>query len=225
MDKKKSLKKTLRIFIVEDHPIFRKGLIQLLNNEHDMEVCGEAEDDIEGLEGIKKEKPDFVIVDISLKESSGIELIKNIKLYFPDLPVLALSMHDENIYAERVLRAGAKGYLMKQEAPEIIIDAIGQIIHGKIYISENMSARMLHRIADGQNPSESSPVNLLSDRELEVYRLIGKGSSTREIAQQLHISIKTVENHKAHIKEKLTINNSIELIQQATLWIKSEGEV
>jgi len=214
--------KKIRIYIVEDHPIFRKGLAQLLSSEAGMEICGEAEGHLAGLDGIREKKPDFVIVDISLKNSSGIELIKDLKRSVPQLPVLALSMHDENIYAERVLRAGAKGYLMKQEAPETIVMAIRQILGGKIFVSESVASRMLSIFAEGRGTLKSTPVDLLSDREIEVFRLIGEGGGTRQIAEKLHVSVKTVENHKAHIKEKLNITGAIELIQQATLWVQND---
>jgi DNA-binding NarL/FixJ family response regulator len=216
----KKLKKDVTILIVEDHPIFRKGLVQLINNEEHLDVLGEEEDYLDGLAAVKKLKPDFVIVDISLKNSSGIDLIKDIKLYFPDLSVLALSLHDETIYAERVLKAGAMGYLMKQEAPEVVLKAIYQILEGNVFISDAMSSRILRKFVDGKDKAEESPVDRLTDRELEVYQLIGQGFSTREIADKLYISIKTVENHRAHIKEKLNLKNSIELIQQATLWVQ-----
>jgi DNA-binding NarL/FixJ family response regulator len=213
----------VRIFIVEDHPIFRKGLIQLISAENDFDVCGEAEEYIEAMAKIKKVKPDFLIVDISLKNSSGIELIKDVKALFHDILILALSMHDENIYAERVLRSGARGYLMKQEAPETVISAVRQILSGRVYVSENIASRMLNQIADGKKEGGGSPVDTLTDRELEVFKMIGEGFSTRQIADRLHISIKTVENHRAHIKEKMNLDNAIELIQRATLWVQ-KGE-
>ncbi|MBN1532244.1 MAG: response regulator transcription factor [Spirochaetes bacterium] len=212
--------KKLRIYLVEDHPIFRQGLAQLLNSEAGMEICGEADSHLRGLQGIRETTPDFVIVDIALKDSSGVELIKDIKTYFPQMPILALSMHDENIYAERVLRAGARGYLMKQEAPETIVRAIRQILEGKVFVSDSMASRMLEVFAEGRKNIKGSPVDLLSDRELEVFRMIGEGSSTRQIAEKLHVSVKTVENHRAHIKEKLNLQSAIELIQHATLWIQ-----
>ena len=210
----------IMVFIVEDHPIFRRGLSQVISSEEGFCVCGEAEDYLNGLDSIKKLKPDIIIVDINLRNSSGIDLIKDIKLFCPDIKILALSMHDENIYAERVLRAGAKGYLMKQEAPETILKAIRLIMEGKIYLSENMSSRMLRKLIDGQSNLETAPVDFLTDRELEIFKMIGHGFSTREISQKLHVSVKTIENHRAHIKEKLDLNNSIELIQQATLWVQ-----
>ncbi len=208
------------VFIVEDHPIFRKGLAQLIESESGLKVCGESEDHLDALNRIKKVKPDLVIVDLSLKDSSGMELIKDLKLYMPDIRILTISMHDENIYAERVLRSGAKGYLMKQEAPETIITAIRQVMSGRVYVSENIQLQMLNKFVDGKDSHQNSPLDLLSDRELEVFELIGNGFSTRQISDKLHISIKTVENHRAHIKEKLNISNSIELIRQATLWVQ-----
>jgi len=215
--------KKIRIYIIEDHPIFRHGLIQLLNAEAGIDVCGESDNHLSGLRGVRDQKPDFVVVDISLKDSSGIELIKDIRDYFPKMPILALSMHDENIYAERVLRAGARGYLMKQEAPEIIIRAIRQIMEGKVFVSDQMAAKMLSVFAEGRTNIKGSPVDILSDRELEVFRMIGEGSSTRQIAEKLHVSIKTVENHRAHIKDKLNLQGSIELIQHATLWVQGDS--
>ncbi len=215
---KKTLKDIINVVLVEDHPIFRKGLAELINSELDMNVVGEASDHLSGLDGIKKTEPHIAIVDISLKDSSGIELVKDLKIYLPDLLILVLSMHDENIYAERILRAGAKGYLMKQEAPETVVSAIRQMLSGKVFVSENISSKMLNRMLEGNK--SSSTIDALSDRELEVFKLIGNGNSTRDIAAMLHISIKTVENHRAHIKEKLDIANSIELLQRATLWVK-----
>ncbi len=210
----------IKVFIVEDHPIFRSGLAQLIENESGMGVCGESEEHLDALNRIKKIKPDLVIVDLSLKDSSGMELIKDLKLYMPDVKILTISMHDENIYAERVLRSGAKGYIMKQEAPETIITAIRQVMNGRVYVSENIQLQMLNKFVDGKDSHQSSPLDLLSDRELEVFELIGNGFSTRQISDKLHISIKTVENHRAHIKDKLNISNSIELIRQATIWVQ-----
>jgi DNA-binding NarL/FixJ family response regulator len=223
-DNKKSLGKKIRIYLVDDHPIFRRGLAYLINSEADLEVCGEAEDYLEGLNGIKKENPDLAIIDISLKSSSGMELIRDVRIYCPGVHILALSMHDENIYAERVLRTGAMGYLMKQEAPETIISALRRILGGRAYVSENISSKMINRMVDGGPGSKGSPVDVLSDRELEVFRMVGSGMSTKAISEKLNVSIKTVENHRAHIKEKLDLKNSIELIQQATLWVQGENK-
>ncbi len=215
--------KKLKIYIVEDHPIFRQGLAQLLSAEAGMEICGESDSHLEGLRGIRSSLPDIVIVDIALKDGSGIELIKDIRSYLPQTPVLALSMHDENIYAERVLRAGGRGYLMKQEAPETIVKAIRQIMEGKVFVSDSMASKMLEVFAEGRKNIKGSPVDLLSDRELEVFRMIGEGIGTRQISEKLHVSVKTVENHRAHIKEKLNLQSAIELIQHATLWIQGNS--
>ncbi len=209
-----------RIILVEDHPIFRKGLAQLINNDRLMEVVGEAEDSLEALRIVKEQKPDMVIVDITLKDRNGIELIKDIRLRFPDMLIIVLSMHDEKIYAERALRAGARGYIMKQEAPETILSAINHVLNDNIYVSNEIATRIFSMFFDGKSKEESSPIDLLTDRELEVFQLIGQGFGTREIAGKLHISVKTVENHRAHIKEKLNLKSAIELVQQATLWLQ-----
>ncbi len=219
----KKIMNRIKIFLVEDHPIFRKGLAEILNSQKNMLVCGEAEDAIQALDGIKETKPDFIIVDVSLKDSSGIELIKDIRLRHPNVLILTLSMHDETIYAERALRSGAKGYLMKQEAPETVVKAVYHILNGNIYVSDRIATRMFNKLIDGQANSENSPVDLLTDRELEVFQLIGHGLGTRQIAQKLHVSVKTIENHRAHIKEKLNLNSAIELVQHATLWVQQES--
>lgn len=209
-----------RIILVEDHPIFRKGLAQLINNDRSMEIVGEAEDSLEALRIVKEQKPDMVIVDITLKDRNGIELIKDIRLRFPEMLIIVLSMHDEKIYAERALRAGARGYIMKQEAPETILKAINHVLNDNIFVSNEIATRIFSMFFDGKNKDESSPIDLLTDRELEVFQLIGQGFGTREIAGKLHISVKTVENHRAHIKEKLNLKSAIELVQQATLWLQ-----
>jgi DNA-binding NarL/FixJ family response regulator len=214
--------KKTTILLVEDHPIFRKGLMEILNSEPGFEVVGEAEDAFEGLKAVKEKKPDLVIVDITLKDSSGIELIKDIKLRYPETLLLTLSMHDETIYAERALRAGARGYIMKQHAPETVVKAIHQVLDGKIFVSEEIANRIFNRFIDGRGTAESSPVESLSDRELEVFELIGSGFGTRQISEKLHVSVKTVENHRAHIKEKLNLTSAIELVQHATLWVQKK---
>jgi DNA-binding NarL/FixJ family response regulator len=209
----------IKIFIAEDHPIFREGLSKIINNEEDLIVCGEADNSFDALNAIKKLKPDLVIIDITLKDSSGIELIKDIKTQFPNITILTLSMHDETIYAERALRAGAKSYIMKQEAPETVIQAIHQSLQGKIFVSDNVATRIFDKFLDSQARVENSPLDLLTDRELEVFQLIGQGYGTGEIAKKLYISKKTVENYREHIKFKLKLKTSIELVQEATLWI------
>ena len=223
MQERQKLSDKIQIFLVEDHPIFRKGLAEILNSQKHFEVCGEAEDALEALTAIKEKRPDFVILDVSLKNSSGIELIKDIKLRYSDIPILTLSMHDEAIYAERALRAGARGYLMKQEAPETVVKAVSHILGGNIYVSDKIATRMFNKLIEGQSNIENSPVDILTDRELEVFQLIGRGLGTRQIAQKLHVSVKTIENHRAHIKEKLNLSSAIELVQHATLWIQEEG--
>jgi DNA-binding NarL/FixJ family response regulator len=223
MQERQKLSDKIQIFLVEDHPIFRKGLAEILNSQKHFEVCGEAEDALEALKAIKEKRPDFVILDVSLKNSSGIELIKDIKLRYSDIPILTLSMHDEAIYAERALRAGARGYLMKQEAPETVVKAVSHILSGNIYVSDKIATRMFNKLIEGQSNIENSPVDILTDRELEVFQLIGRGLGTRQIAQKLHVSVKTIENHRAHIKEKLNLGSAIELVQHATLWIQEEG--
>lgn len=210
------------IFVVDDHPLMRQGLTQLINSEPDLFVCGEAEDAPHALKGISSREPDLVIVDISLQGNNGIELTKSIKAIYKDLRVMVLSMHDEHIYAQRVLRAGANAYVMKQEAPDKVINAIRRTLNGDIYVSEKVGAQILHQIVNGRTNS-SSPVDSLSDRELEIIQLIGEGRSTREIAAGLNVSVKTVESHRAHIKEKLNLKNAAELVQYCVQWVEQEN--
>jgi len=210
------------VIIVDDHPIVRQGLAQLIDQEPDLHVCGQAEDAHEAMRIIKAESPDLAIVDLSLKETSGMELIKDAKIQYPHLPVLTLSMHDEAVYAERALRAGAKGYIMKQEATEKVITAIRQVLAGKVYISDGMAARMVTKLVAGPTDVGTSPVDRLSDRELEVFRLIGEGYGTREMAEKLHLSVKTIETYRAHIKEKLALQDANELLRSAIQWVSAE---
>jgi DNA-binding NarL/FixJ family response regulator len=210
------------ILIVDDHPVVRQGLAQLIDQEKDLEVRGHAEDAPQAMRAIKEIQPDMVIVDISLKDTSGMDLVKDMKIRHPDLPILILSMHDESLYAERALRAGAKGYIMKQEATERVITAIRRVLAGEIYVSDRMAAKMVTRIATGVAPSSSSPVESLSDRELEVLRLIGEGHKTRDVADKLHLSVKTIETYRAHIKEKLGFKDGNELFRYAIEWVSSE---
>ncbi len=213
-----------RILIVDDHPIVRQGLAELINHEQDLEVCGHAEDAPEALGIIKESEPNMVIVDISLKETSGMDLIKDIKAQYPKLPVLALSMHDESLYAERALRAGAKGYVMKAEATEKVITAIRKILDGQIYVSDRMSAKMVRKLVEGGPDAGESAIECLSDRELEVFHLIGQGYGTRQIAERLYLSIKTIETYREHIKEKLNLADANELLQYAIQWIHSQDK-
>ncbi|NIP27358.1 MAG: response regulator [Phycisphaerae bacterium] len=213
-----------KVLIVDDHPIIRQGLAELINNEPDLTVCGQAEDAPEAMEKIKDSEPDMVIVDISLKKTSGMELIKDIKAQYPNLPVLVLSMHDEALYAERMLRAGAKGYVMKAEATEKVIVAIRKILSGQIYVSDNMAAKMVRKLVGGSPDVGVSAIERLSDRELEVFHLIGQGYGTRQIAERLHLSIKTIETYREHIKEKLNLADSSELLQYAIQWTHSKDK-
>jgi DNA-binding NarL/FixJ family response regulator len=215
----------IRIYIVDDHALFRKGLAALINAEPDMEVCGEGEDCAVASQNILRIKPDLVIVDISLKGNNGIELIKNIKAVEPQIQVVVLSMHDESIYALRVLRVGAKAYVMKQDAAESVVDAIRWVRKGQLYVSEFVASQMLNRYAQGEQLGDDSAVSCLSDRELEVLNLIGSGVSTREIAARLHVSIKTVETHRAHIKSKLNLGSASQLIQFCVRWVDKSPHV
>ncbi len=213
--------KSKRIVIVDDHPLFRKGLEQLINSTNDaFAICGEAGDAAEGMTRIRELKPDLVIVDLSLPGANGIELIKNIRAEFEKLPVLILSMHDESLYALRALRAGAQGYVMKQEALENVIGAIREVLAGRPYLSSQMSAKLITNFASGS--TETNPTDKLSDRELEILELIGKGRDVHEISDALHISRKTVETHRAHIKEKLNLKNAREVNRFAVQWIEGQ---
>ena len=217
-------KNPTRVLIVDDHPLLRQGIAQLINHEKDMMVCGEAENANTALDTIAVTKCDVAIVDISLGGSSGIELLKNIKVRYPKLLVLILSMHDESVYAQRALRAGASGYIMKQEATEKVLTAIRKVLNGEVYLSERLGARMLNQLVGGRSASlTGSPIEELSDRELEVFGLIGQGHGTRPIAEKLHLSVKTIESHRAHIKEKLNLRNATELVHHAIQWAQSES--
>ena len=211
-----------KVFIVDDHPIIRQGLGLLINREADMIVCGAAEEAQSALRSIPTLQPDVLLVDISLNGPDGLELVKNIRTRDRDLPILVLSMHDESIYAERALRAGANGYIMKQEATEKVLVAIRRILRGEMYLSNRVSSKMLQQYVRGSSTARQSPVADLSDRELEVFRLVGEGHGTRQIADELHLSIKTVETYQAHIKEKLSLRNARELVQHAIEWHLNE---
>ncbi|HTB13333.1 MAG TPA: response regulator transcription factor [Bryobacteraceae bacterium] len=207
-----------RIFLVDDHPIVRQGLALLINRETDLAVCGDAEEASTALRRIEELKPDLVVVDISLNGPDGLDLLKNIRARDPGLPVLILSMMDELLYAERGLRAGANGYIMKQQATEQVLVAIRRILGGEVYVSERIANKMLHLFVGGSTAAQTSPVADLTDRELEVFRLIGEGHGTRQIADELHLSVKTVESYQAHIKDKLLLKNGRELVQRAIQW-------
>jgi len=208
-----------KVLIVDDHPIIRSGLTQLIDREPDLAVCGEAQEMHTALRAINSLKPDILIVDISLNGPDGLDLLKNIRARDPHLPVLILSMHDESIYAERALRAGANGYIMKQEATDRVLIALRRILKHEIYVSDRVANKMLSQLVGaGSGAANRSPMDGLSDRELEVLRLIGEGHSTREIAEDLHLSVKTVETYQGHLKEKLRLRNSRELMQFAVQW-------
>jgi DNA-binding NarL/FixJ family response regulator len=221
--KRTARKAKAKIIVVDDHPIVRQGLVQMIGHEPDMEVCGEAEAAADALKVIAASGPDAAIVDLSLKGSSGMELLKDIRVRYPKLPVLVLSVYDESMYAERALRAGARGYMMKEEAAEKVITAIRRILSGQIYLSENMASRLLHVLVDGRAETGTSPAERLSDRELEVFQLIGQGFGNTEIARQLHLSPKTVETYRGHIKEKLNLSSATEVLQYAIRWAQSLG--
>jgi DNA-binding NarL/FixJ family response regulator len=211
-----------RILLVDDHAVVRYGIAQLINRQTDLVVCGEEEDASHALNAIANLKPDLVIADISLKESSGLELMRNIKAQYSGLPVLVVSAHDESIYAEIAFRAGALGYLMKEEALEKVLTAIRRVLSGNIYVSDALAAKMLQQQVMGKTDIHESPVKTLSDRELEVFQLIGQWKKTSEIAQELHLSIKTIEYYREQIKRKLNLKNSAELTQHATAWVQRE---
>jgi DNA-binding NarL/FixJ family response regulator len=212
-----------RILIVDDHPLFRKGLEQLIHSDGAFAVCGEAGNAAEAMDVIRKLSPDLVIVDLSLPGANGIELIKNIRAEFARLPILVLSMHDESLYALRALRAGADGYVMKHEAMANVIQAIRELFNGRPYLSPAMAAQVITRFAHRQAEGETDAVERLSDRELEILELIGKGNEVRQIAKLLHLSPKTVETHRAHIKDKLDLRNSREVARFALQWLNARG--
>jgi DNA-binding NarL/FixJ family response regulator len=211
--------KQRRIFLVDDHPLVREWLGSLIQRESDLSVCGEAEDVQDALQKIEEANPDIAIVDITLRNTHGLELIKDLQARMPNLPVLVLSMHDESLYAERVLRAGAKGYITKQEATKKILTAIRHVLNGEVYLSEKMSARMLNKLVVGRRDKQGYSIERLTDRELEVFQLIGRGYNTRKIAEELRLGIKTVESYRARIKEKLKLNDATELLQHAIQWV------
>jgi DNA-binding NarL/FixJ family response regulator len=216
---KEKVTKKHGVLVVDDHPLFRKGVVQLLNDEPDIEVCAQVGTSMEALSAVRRNHVDLAVIDISLEGGpDGIELTKSIRAERPRLPILILSMHDETLYAERALRAGARGYVMKREALDQFITAVRTVLRGEIFISPSMSNRMVYDHIHGGDHSRS-PVDRLSDRELEVLQLIGKGHDVRDIANGLHLSTKTVEAHRAHIKEKLNLANAREVTRFATNWL------
>jgi len=213
--KEDKLAAKFRIFLVDDHPITRQGVAALINQERNLTVCGEADSAPKALEAITKTKPDLAIVDISLKTTSGIELIKNLKALDSKLPVLVMSMHDESLYAERALRAGAQGYIMKQEASEKVLVAIQRVLEGELYLSDSMKEKMLHRMVNSKKEEAGFSIDRLSDREMEVFQLIGNGFSTRQIASQLNLSVKTIDSYREHLKLKLSLEKGADLVRYA----------
>lgn len=214
----------IRVFIVDDHPVVRQGLQLLLRMEPDMEWAGDADNAADAIKGLAQARPDIAVVDVSLRDSSGIELVKDLRVRFPEVPVLVLSMHDETIYAERVLRAGARGYVMKDEATDKVIVAIRTVLAGGLYLSERMASKMLVKFVEGRQGTGGLPMDRLSDRELEVFELVGHGLGTRQIAGKLGLSIKTVEAHRESIKKKLKLADATELLQHAIHWVQFERQ-
>ncbi|MDC7125856.1 MAG: response regulator transcription factor [Spirochaetales bacterium] len=206
------------VIIVDDHPIVREGFKKLNDSEKDLKVIGTAESSSEAAELIPKELPDIAMVDLSLKDRSGIELIKDLQAICPDVKILVVSLHDEEVYAERALKAGAKGFIMKAEAVDDIINAVKKVLNGEMYLSRAMQSRLIEKLAKGKINQQEDSVDILSDREFEVFQLIGRGLDSKSIAKKMQLSVKTVETYKSHIKIKLELSNSIELIQRAVEW-------
>lgn len=211
------------IILIDDHPLMRKGLARTIDNEVDLHVVDQMSSAEEALEHIEDLDPDLAVVDISLPGMSGMELIKHLQSRMPDLKTLVVSRHDETLYAERCIRAGAKGYVMKQEAGDVIVQAIRKVLNGRIFVSEEINERLLQSMAEGgRERIMQSPLEVLSDRELEVFELTGHGLSTREIAERLHLSVKTIESYRARIKDKLHLDSGNELMKHAVQWVESE---
>jgi len=208
----------IKVLLVDDHPLVREGLVNLINQQPDMAICGEAGNETQALEMIGQTRPDVAVVDISLETGSGIELLKNIKAYHPGVQCLVLSMHDENLYAERALHAGARGYIMKREAAKKVIAGIQAVHAGQLYVSEKIAAVMAEKFVGGKSTVNASPIEALSDRELQVFELLGNGQSTRQISENLHVGFKTVQAYQARIKEKLQLANASELMRAAIRW-------
>jgi len=212
------------VLIVDDHPVFRHGIASLINAEADLHVCGEAATSPLALDAMRRLKPDVALLDISLPGTNGVELIKLMKAEQPKLPLLVLSMHDESLYALRSLRAGALGYVMKAEALNHVLAALRKVLKGEVYVSEKFSERLIFKAIQSIDGGLGSPVDKLSDRELEVLELLGRGFGTREIANELHLSVKTIETHRAHIKEKLGFKDAGEMVRFSIDWVAQEKE-
>jgi len=211
-----------KVLVVDDHPLVREWLATLINQQSDLQVCGEADSAPKALQMIGEVKPEIAIVDISMEGGSGLELIKNIKASHPGVMIIVLSMHDEALYAERALRAGARGYIMKREATKRVLQAIRCVLGGKLYLSDKMAMAMAEKFVEGRPSAPSSSVEELSDRELEVFQLLGHGYSTRRIAEELHVSVKTIQAFCARIKEKFKLASATELLREAVLWHENQ---
>jgi DNA-binding NarL/FixJ family response regulator len=207
-----------RIFLVDDHPLVREGLTDLINRQDDLIVCGEAEDSAQAIAGVAKLRPDVALIDISLKNESGLELVKNLESQFPLVALIVLSMHDEALYAERALRAGARGYVMKRETTKNVLASIHRVLEGGVYVSERVVDSMARKLSSSRKAAASSPIERLSDRELEIFRLLGQGRTTSQIAEDLHLSLKTVQAYCARAKEKFEVNSLGELLRAAIRW-------
>jgi DNA-binding NarL/FixJ family response regulator len=212
-----------KILVVDDHPLMRKGLSLSIDSETDLSVVAQVANAEEAIEALERHDPDMAVVDISLPGMSGLELIKHLLALKPSLKILVVSRHDESLYAERAIRAGARGYVMKLEAGGVIVKAVRRVLNGGIYVSEEINERLLLGIASGHETLTKSPLEVLSDRELEVFELTGRGHGTREIAERLHLSVKTVESYRARIKNKLNLNSAAELMQHAVQWVEGES--
>lgn len=211
------------MLLVDDHPFMRAGLAQLINRQSDLQVCGEAGNPAEAMAAVERERPDLVLSDLTMPGRSGLEFVKDLVALHPGLPILVISMHDEVVYAERTLRAGARGYIMKEAGGESLLSAIRQVLRGEVYVSPRMSARVLENLSSRRPRGSTSPIHQLTDREFEVFQLIGQGKSTREIARQLHLSTKTVDVHRSHLKAKLGLVDVTALIRHAVRWVETQG--
>lgn len=215
----------LRILVVDDHPLFQEALRELINREPGWQVCGKANDAAEALRLVDESRPDMVIVDISLGDTNGIDLIKQISSKNPDLPILVVSMHDESLYSERAIRAGAMGYVTKHEPPKVVKTAIQQVLAGEMYLSHKMATSLLAKLIHGETDApKESPLDRLTERELEVFRMLGQGKGARQIARELNLSVATINSFRARIREKLKLENSTQLLLQAGNWVREQGE-
>jgi len=216
-----SAEKKTRVMIVDDHPIMRHGLAQLIDAQSELEVCSWAGTASEALAAMEENEPELALLDISLPDRNGLELLKDFRALYPEVKVLMISMHDESLYAERALRAGARGYIMKEEAADKLIEAIRTVLDGKIYVSGEMSARIIEMFSGSSRGSQAAPLSRLTDRELEVFEEIGRGKATREVAEMLGISARTVDAHRAHLKKKLGLKDGSELVRYAVRWVET----